>query len=96
VQSFYLILTDQPGDKSWPITAATFMLLRKDSPVDQNRAVLKFLSWALRDGQGEAKTLGYVPLPDDVIALIESAWSKQLDDAWTAASTQGLAPGRAR
>ena len=32
VQDFYLILTDQPGDKSWPITAATYMLLRKDSP----------------------------------------------------------------
>jgi phosphate transport system substrate-binding protein len=34
VQDFYLILTDQPGDKSWPITAATYMLLRKDSPAD--------------------------------------------------------------
>jgi phosphate transport system substrate-binding protein len=81
-QNFYLILTDQPGDKSWPITAATYMLLRKDNPPDQNRAVLKFLSWALRDGQGEARNLGYVPLPDNVIALIESEWSRQLGSAW--------------
>jgi phosphate transport system substrate-binding protein len=88
VQNFYLILTDQPGDKSWPVTAATYMLLRKDSPVDQNRAVLKFLSWALREGQGEAANLGYVPLPDNVIALIESAWSRDLGAAWRAASAQ--------
>ena len=88
VQNFYLILTDQPGDKSWPITAATYMLLRKDNPPDQNRAVLKFLSWALRDGQREAKNLGYVPLPDNVIGLIESDWSRQLGSAWGTVSGQ--------
>ena len=88
VQNFYLILTDQPDDKSWPITAATYMLLRKDNPPDRNRAVLKFLSWALRDGQGEARNLGYVPLPDNVIAQIESAWSKQLGTAWTTSPAQ--------
>jgi phosphate transport system substrate-binding protein len=86
VQNFYLILTDQPGDKSWPITAATYMLLRKDSPADQNRLVLKFLNWALREGQDEAKSLAYVPLPDNVIALIESEWSRGLGDAWKTAS----------
>lgn len=48
VKDFYLILTDQPGEKSWPITAATYMLLRKDNPADQNHEVLKFLDWALK------------------------------------------------
>ncbi len=52
VQDFYLILTNQPGAKSWPITAATYMLLRKDYPADKNKAVLKFLDWALEEGSG--------------------------------------------
>ena len=45
VRDFYLILTDQPGAKSWPIIAATYMLLRKDSPPQQNHDVLAFFHW---------------------------------------------------
>ena len=65
MKDFYLILTNQPGDKSWPITAATYMLLRKDSPADQNHLALKFLDWALKKGQEQSKALDYVPLPDE-------------------------------
>ena len=86
VQDFYLILTNQPGDKSWPITAATYMLLRKDSPADQNKLILKFLDWALKQGQAQAKALEYVPLPDPVIKQIEDAWAKNIPDAWKTAA----------
>ena len=86
VQDFYLILTDQPGEKSWPITAATYMLLRKDSPADQNRLALKFLDWALKKGQDQAKALDYVPLPDDVIKQIEAHWAKEVPEAWKVAA----------
>lgn len=86
VKDFYLILTDQPGAKSWPITAATYMLLRKDSPVDQNHLALKFLDWALKKGQAQAKALDYVPLPNDVIKQIEAHWVKELGGAWKTAS----------
>ena len=86
VQDFYLILTDQPGDKSWPITAATYMLLRKDSAPDQNNLVLKFLDWALKKGQPQAKELDYVPLPDDVVKQIEAAWAKEVPAAWKTAA----------
>jgi len=86
VKDFYLILTDQPGDKSWPITAATYMLLRKDSPADQNHLALKFLDWALKKGQAQAKALDYVPLPDDVIKQIEQHWHNELGDAWKMAA----------
>ncbi len=74
VQDFYLILTDQPGDKSWPITAATYMLMRKDYPADQNEAVLKFLDWCLKNGQDQARALDYVPLPGSVVKQIETSW----------------------
>jgi len=78
VEDFYLILTNQPGKDSWPITAATYMLMRKDYPAAQNEAVLKFLDWCLKKGTEQAKALGYVPLPDSVVKQIETAWTKEL------------------
>jgi phosphate transport system substrate-binding protein len=78
VQNFYLILTDQPGAKSWPITAATYMLMRKDAPIADNQAVLHFLDWALKHGQEQAKALDYVPMPDVVVKQIETAWETGL------------------
>lgn len=78
VKDFYLILTNQPGEKSWPITAATYMLLRKDSAPDQNELALKFFDWCLKKGQDQAKQLDYVPLPDTVIKQIEQAWTTEL------------------
>jgi|SRR5579885_52302 len=92
VKDFYLILTDQPGEKSWPITAATYMLLRKDAPAADNQQVLKFLDWALKHGQEQAKALQYVPLPDNVVAQIEASWQKELTQGgkpiWTASTMQ--------
>jgi phosphate transport system substrate-binding protein len=89
VKDFYLILTDQPGDKSWPITAATYMLMRKDAPAADNKAVLSFLDWALKKGQAQAAALAYVPLPDKVVTQIEAAWRAELvgqdgKPVWTA------------
>ncbi len=81
VQNFYLVLTNQPGAKSWPITAATFMLMRTDASPDDNLAVLKFLDWALRHGQDQASALDYVPLPDSVVSQIEASWAKDLKAA---------------
>jgi phosphate transport system substrate-binding protein len=78
VQDFYLILTNQPGAGSWPITAATYMLLRKDYPADKNREVLKFLDWALHDGQEDSRKLLYVPFPAAVVKQIEASWTAGL------------------
>lgn len=87
VQNFYLILTDQPGAQSWPITAATYMLLRKDSDPEQNKLALQFLDWAMHKGQDQAKALDYVPLPDNVIKLVEATWAKELSGQdWLKAS----------
>jgi phosphate transport system substrate-binding protein len=82
VQDFYEILTNQPGGESWPITAATYMLMRKDYPADKNKEILKFLDWALHDGQADAEKLDYVPFPESVIKQIEASWKAQLGGAW--------------
>ena len=78
VSDFYLILTDQPGAKSWPITAATYILMRKDYQLADNQKVLKFADWFLKHGQPEAEKLAYVPLPKRTVSLIEDYWKKEL------------------
>jgi phosphate transport system substrate-binding protein len=78
VQDFYEILTNQSGANSWPITAATYMLMRADYPADKNKSVLKFLDWALKNGQDDAKKLDYVPMPESVVKQIEASWAKTL------------------
>ncbi|MGA7799273.1 MAG: phosphate ABC transporter substrate-binding protein PstS [Gammaproteobacteria bacterium] len=77
-KDFYLILTDQPGAKSWPITAATYILMRKDTAKAENEKVLHFCNWFLKSGQSYAKRLDYVPLPGRTVALIHRYWKTEL------------------
>ncbi|MDE2183239.1 MAG: phosphate ABC transporter substrate-binding protein PstS [Alphaproteobacteria bacterium] len=81
VQDFYLILTDQPGANSWPIVAATYMLMRNDYPAAKNRDILKFLDYGLHEGAADATKLDYVPFPETVVKQIEASWTAQLH-AW--------------
>ena len=77
----YLILTDQPGAKSWPITGASFILMHKvqDKP-EHAKEVLRFFDWSFKNGNGMASDLDYVPMPDAVVKLIQSQWKSQLKD----------------
>ena len=84
--NFFLIITDQPGDKSWPIAGATWVLMRKDASKTENEAVLKYFSWSLNKGQSEAEKLVYVPLPASVVTLIEKYWKDNLGIAVSSAS----------
>ncbi len=79
---FYEILTDEPGKNSWPITGATFILMHKTQP-DPAKAkeVLKFFEWAYKNGDTMALELDYIPMPDDVVALVQSAWKSQIKDS---------------
>ncbi|OAI22611.1 phosphate ABC transporter substrate-binding protein [Methylosinus sp. R-45379] len=79
---FYQILTDQPGAQSWPITAATFILLPK-APQDTAAAgeALKFFGWAFAKGNKAAEELDYIPLPTNVVALIKKSWTANIKDA---------------
>ena len=74
-------LNNQAGEKSWPITGATFILMQKKTDNAKNSAeVLKFFDWALTKGQAQASALEYIPLPDAVVAKIKDSW-KQITDA---------------
>jgi len=76
---FYMVLTDQPGADSWPITGATFILVyKKQDKPDNGRAVLKFFDWAYHNGGAMAEKLDYVPMPSNVISLVEKTWHKDV------------------
>ena len=76
---YYLILTDQPGAQSWPITGASFILMYRQ-PVDTAAAgeALKFFSWAYANGAGMAAELDYVPLPASLIAQVKKTWTADI------------------
>jgi len=78
VPDFYLILTDQSGMNSWPITAATYILLRRDSDKEVNTSVVKFIAWCMTEGQAQAKELNYVPLPERTFRWIKAYWKSQV------------------
>jgi phosphate transport system substrate-binding protein len=71
---FYLLLVDQPGAQTWPISGATFILVRKDADAAKRQEVLKFADWFYRNGDADAAKLNYVPLPETVKALVRTSW----------------------
>ena len=75
----YLLLLDQPGAQSWPITAATFILMHKkqDKP-EAAKEVLAFFDWAYKSGDDAAAQLDYVPLPLNVKAMMRKEWVDQI------------------
>jgi phosphate transport system substrate-binding protein len=72
---FYLLLTDQPGKDSWPITGATFILMHHQQEKPEiAREVLNFFNWAYHNGGQLAEQLDYVPMPPAVISAVEASW----------------------
>ncbi len=79
VQNFAINLNDQPGDESWPILSATFVLLPTDPKnPSQSAAVKRFFNWGFTHGSDLAISLLYIPLPDSVHDAIRAAWKAQV------------------
>ena len=79
---FAVVLTNQAGKASWPITGASYILLHKSQPdAAKGKEVLKFFDWAYKNGDAAAATLDYVPMPDAVTKLVQDAWRANLKDA---------------
>jgi phosphate transport system substrate-binding protein len=79
---FYVVLTDQSGPGAWPITGASFVLVRRQQKEGETgRAVLRFFDWGYRKGGAAAKELGYIPMPMSVVDLVERTWEKEIKDA---------------
>ncbi|MGH6870010.1 MAG: phosphate ABC transporter substrate-binding protein PstS [Rhizomicrobium sp.] len=79
---FYVTLTNQPGHDAWPIAGATFILVYKHpSDAAKTKQVLEFFEWAYANGDGLAKSLDYVPLPDSTVGAIKGSWHANIDGA---------------
>jgi phosphate transport system substrate-binding protein len=78
-KDFYLVMTNAPGENSWPITATNFILMYKQP---KNAASAKqareFFQWVYANGDAQAKALDYVPLPDALVQQIEGYWSQSM------------------
>src|SRR5262245_10385219 len=85
-------LADRPGSQTWPIAGATFVLIYKQQQKRPTAVeMLKFFDWSLHAGAKLADELEYVPMPKDVVQLIQSAWGEVKDargqPAWSRAAT---------
>jgi phosphate transport system substrate-binding protein len=76
-----VILANQPGEKSWPMTAATWILVYKQ-PADTaaTAEALKFFAWGYAKGGKMAEELDYVPMPEKVVADIQKSWASDIKD----------------
>lgn len=98
VPGFGLMLDNEPGAKTWPITGATFVLVHRQSEKSLT-PLLSFFDWGFRHGRKAATELGYVPLPMDIVKLVEASWAARLHGpegkpAWP--RTSGHSSGHAR
>ncbi len=74
-----VVLTEQPGAASWPVTSATFIVLYKDQVKPENgRTTVGFFDWAFEKGAKTAADMEYVPLPKEVTDKIRAAWHAEL------------------
>ena len=79
---FGVILTDQPGKASWPITGASFILMQAKQEKAANGAeVLKFFDWSFRNGAKMAEDLDYVAIPEALAKDIAATWKARVKDA---------------
>lgn len=79
-KDFLIILTNQPGKQSWPITGATWLLMRSDVNQAENKTVIDFATWFLTDAKAIeiANDLNYVALPTSTATVIEGYWKAEL------------------
>ena len=78
-----ILLVDEPGAPSWPITGATFILVQKGQPdATSAQQMLAYFDWGYKNGGASAKSLDYVPIPASVYSLVET-------QVWNAVTVSG-------
>jgi len=77
-QDFYVILPDQPGSDTWPISGCTWQILRKNASKESNEEVMKFFLWGFQHGQDMARSISFGPLPPSTVQAIRAYWKSEL------------------
>jgi phosphate transport system substrate-binding protein len=77
-----VILANQPGAESWPMTAATWILIyKKPQDAAATAEALKFFAWSYEKGGKMAEELDYIPMPKNVVDSIKKTWASEIKDA---------------
>ena len=77
-----IVLTNQAGKESWPITGASFILVHKTQQnAAKGKEVLNFFDWSFKNGEAMASELEYVSMPAPVIKQVQELWKAQMRDA---------------
>ncbi|HQS67418.1 MAG TPA: phosphate ABC transporter substrate-binding protein PstS [Sulfuricurvum sp.] len=72
---FYSSLVLQDG--SYPIVAATFILMPRDADkADTRNEVVKFFDYSFRNGDAAAEKLGYIALPIETSNMVRQYWAE--------------------
>ncbi len=77
-KDFYVILTDQPGPDTWPISGCTWQILRTTAPKAVNAQVIGFFLWGFEHGQSMAESIAFGPLPLGTVHAVKLYWKKNL------------------
>ncbi len=76
-EDYRVSITDPPGKDSWPISAFTYLLVYREQPdATKGDAILRFIWWAVHDGQKTAPSLDYAPLPHKAVQKVEQTLKK--------------------
>ena len=77
-KDFNLVMTNAPGADAFPIAATTWVIMyKRPKNAERSKVAFEFFKWALENGQAQAKSLDYVPLPQSLVSRIESYWQTQ-------------------
>ena len=78
VKDFNLVITNAAGEDAFPIAAVTWIIMYKaPKNAEHSKAAMAFFKWSLENGQEQAKSLEYVPLPKPLVDRIESYWTSE-------------------
>ena len=73
-EDFRVSLVDAAGKESWPISGLTWILVYQDQKDEaRGKAMVRFLKWAIRDGQKMEAALDYAPLPKAAVEKVDQA-----------------------
>ncbi len=73
---FYALIGYPKGKTSYPIIAATFILIPANK-VKSDKSVINFINWSFKNGDKIIEKLGYIPLPASTKDEIRSYWKEK-------------------
>lgn len=67
---------DPAGDESYPIVSFTWMLFYKNQDPQKAEYLRKLVEYGLTSGQKISDSMGYIPLPENVVEKVKAASAK--------------------